>query len=621
MPNNQDEQQQDNLLHKQGKKLIRDKAVKIGKQVGKAAVKVAAKATLAAAKALIGLLVGIGGPYLLILGGIIASVFLIYIATSLIFGGAPGDLDDETRGVQKYIMEAADKTVDMSKPEQLRYRVPHELLIATMQVYDSGPIETYNAIKDLANALRPIFEYETRTGEIVTVTTRCIENGGCSESTNVTKFEVSFLTHVDAWDKKVSVEIKSEKTPWESASRSGGTTKDGNAITISVTSQSDFFSTEETIDTDYSLFDSELSKKPFEYGLESKLAVEAIYQVTGGEIYYKEWLTDNSFVGFDGSVIPGGGVPSEYMQYYLAAEKKYKVDWFYLAAVHFIETTFSTHPLMTSTVGAEGHMQFMPCTWLGWNYSGCKGGLGGVMIPDSIKHSPAEISKYGGYGVDADGDGKADPWNMKDAIFTAARYLNNSGFSKNIEGAIRKYNHSDIYVANVIAKANEFKDASEYIPTPGSTPSLAPGSFMRPAVGRVSSNYGPRVIQGKPGTFHYGTDIANSKGTPIVAVANGVVVKVHTGCPQTGSRTSKCGGGWGNHVRVHHNLQGKVYEGIYAHFTKSAVGTGQQVKQGQLLGTMGMSGMVTGVHLHFELYNGARNGYNNVLNPAHYIPF
>ena len=620
MPDNQQEQEE-SLLEKQTKKLVKDKALKIGKKVGKAVVKVAAKATLAAVKAFIGLLAGIGTPYLLILGGIIVGVFLIYIATAFFFGGDPSDLDAEGRGLQKFIIEVAENTVDMTKEEQIPYRVPPELLIATMQIYDSSAIKTKKAIKELADALRPIFQYEQRSGKIVTVTTTCIEDGQCSKSTETTNFQVSFLVKVDAWDRTMTAEVKEEMTPWESTTQSGGTTSEGKKITVTVDSQSDFFSKEEVIVMDYSLFDSSLSNKPFEYGLESKLAVEAIYQVTGGEIYYKEWLTNNSLVGFDGSVIPGSGVPSEYMQYYLEAEKKYSVDWYYIAAIHFIETGFSTHPTMTSSVGAEGHVQFMPCTWLGWGYSGCKGGLGGLKIPDSIKLSPAEIRKYGGFGVDADGDGKADPWNIKDAIFAAANYLNKSGFSKNIAAAIRKYNHSDVYVANVTAKANELKGQAEYIPTPGSIPSLAPGTFMRPTVGRVSSNYGPRIISGKPGTFHYGTDVANSKNTPIVAVADGVVSKVHTGCPQTGSKTDRCGGGWGNHVRVHHNVQGRTYEAVYAHFTKSAVATGQQVKQGQLLGSMGMSGMVTGVHLHFELYNGPRSGYTNVLNPAHYIPF
>ena len=64
----------------------------------------------------------------------------------------------------------------------------------------------------------------------------------------------------------------------------------------------------------------------------------------------------------------------------------------------------------------------MPCTWVGWGYPSC-GGVGKGNISDSEKTDPAVISQYGGYGVDANGDGKADPWDIEDAIYSAANYL------------------------------------------------------------------------------------------------------------------------------------------------------------------------------------------------------
>jgi len=616
--NPEEEEQQQNIVEKKAKKLVRDKALKAGKKVAKVALKVALKAALGAMKAVIGLLVGVAAPYLLILGAILGVVFIIYIATALFFGGDPGDLNDEAQGIQKVFFDAADGTVDMNRPEQIPYRVPHELLIATAQVFDSGAIKTYNAITSLADALRPIFEYETHKGETTTITTTCTGDGGCSESTSVHSWEVELLVRVDAWDRIMTGEVIKTKTPWETASSSGGTTEDGEAITVSYSVQSDFYEVIETVEIDYTLFDRELTNDPFEYGLESKKSVEAIYEITGGEIYYTEWLTGNSLTEFDGTVIPGSGIPLEYMEIYLAAAKKYGVDWYYLAALHFIETGFSTHPTMISSVGAEGHMQFMPCTFVGWSYPGCKGGLGGTNIPDNIKTDPAQIKKYGGYGVDGDGDGKSDPWNVADAIFTAANYISKSGFSSNIDKAIKAYNHSDVYVNKVKTKAKEFKDSSEFFAGSGTAPELVPGSFMRPAVGRFSSPYGKRSLGSK--SYHYGIDIANSANTPVVAVADGVVIKVHTGCPPVGYIESTCGGGWGNHVRVKHTVQGKVYEAIYAHFTKAAVAVNQQVQQGQILGGMGQSGRVTGVHVHVELYNGLRSGYSNVLNPAQYLP-
>ncbi|SDM15781.1 Transglycosylase SLT domain-containing protein [Paenibacillus sp. OK060] len=66
-------------------------------------------------------------------------------------------------------------------------------------------------------------------------------------------------------------------------------------------------------------------------------------------------------------------IPAEYIPIYQAAAEKYGVPWNLLAAVHRIETRFSTLDPMISSVGAEGHMQFMPCTFIGWGHSSCSG--------------------------------------------------------------------------------------------------------------------------------------------------------------------------------------------------------------------------------------------------------
>jgi Transglycosylase SLT domain len=92
-----------------------------------------------------------------------------------------------------------------------------------------------------------------------------------------------------------------------------------------------------------------------------------------------------------------------------------------LAAINGIETAFGTN-LNVSSAGAVGWMQFMPETWAG-------------------------------YGVDANGDGVADPYNPEDAIFAAANYLSASGMPADTYGAIYAYNHADWYVAEVLANA------------------------------------------------------------------------------------------------------------------------------------------------------------------------
>ncbi|MFS1519438.1 hypothetical protein V1503_23705 [Bacillus sp. SCS-151] len=53
-------------------------------------------------------------------------------------------------------------------------------------------------------------------------------------------------------------------------------------------------------------------------------------------------------------------VPPEFLKIYQEEEKKYTVDWNYLTAIHFVETTFSTIDPMISPVGAERHLQVRP---------------------------------------------------------------------------------------------------------------------------------------------------------------------------------------------------------------------------------------------------------------------
>ena len=93
-----------------------------------------------------------------------------------------------------------------------------------------------------------------------------------------------------------------------------------------------------------------------------------------------------------------------------------------LAAINQIETNFGELSHVTSSAGAIGWMQFMPSTWAR-------------------------------YGVDADGDGIADPYDPEDAIFSAARYLSAAGMPADTPGAILAYNHADWYVAQVLANA------------------------------------------------------------------------------------------------------------------------------------------------------------------------
>ena len=106
---------------------------------------------------------------------------------------------------------------------------------------------------------------------------------------------------------------------------------------------------------------------------------------------------------------------------------------------------------------------------------------------------------------------------------------------------------------------------------------------------RLSSSFGMRKhpILGF-NKMHRGTDFAAPMGTPIMASGSGTV-----------TRARWCGGG-GNCVKIRHN---STYETIYAHMSKFARGVkeGKKVKQGQIIGYVGSTGLSTGPHLHYEV--------------------
>ncbi len=112
---------------------------------------------------------------------------------------------------------------------------------------------------------------------------------------------------------------------------------------------------------------------------------------------------------------------------------------------------------------------------------------------------------------------------------------------------------------------------------------------------RLSSSFGMRKhpILGY-NKMHRGTDFAAPSGTPIMASGSGTI-----------TRARWCGGG-GNCVKIKHN---STYETIYAHMKSFAKGIkeGRKVKQGQIIGYVGSTGLSTGPHLHYEvLVNGKK---------------
>jgi len=119
---------------------------------------------------------------------------------------------------------------------------------------------------------------------------------------------------------------------------------------------------------------------------------------------------------------------------------------------------------------------------------------------------------------------------------------------------------------------------------------------------RLSSSFGMRKhpILGF-NKMHRGTDFAAKTGTPIMASGSGTIMLAKW-----------CGGG-GNCVKIKHN---STYETIYAHMQSFAKGIrkGRKVKQGQIIGYVGSTGMSTGPHLHYEVIINGKKVNSQTLN-------
>ncbi len=128
-------------------------------------------------------------------------------------------------------------------------------------------------------------------------------------------------------------------------------------------------------------------------------------------------------------------------------------------------------------------------------------------------------------------------------------------------------------------------------------------AFRLLSVAYVSSNFNPRRLHPVTGRVkaHRGTDYVAPVGTPIWAAGDGTVEK-------SGYNRFN-----GNYVFIRHS---NTYITKYLHMTKRYVKTGQRVKQGQSVGTLGGTGRVTGPHLHYEfLVNGVHKNPRTVKLP------
>jgi hypothetical protein len=214
-------------------------------------------------------------------------------------------------------------------------------------------------------------------------------------------------------------------------------------------------------------------------------------------------------IGVPNFVIDSFEIPPFLLPIYQACGTEYGIPWEVLASINKIESGFGTN-LNVSSAGAVGWMQFLPSSW--------------------------EM-----YGVDANGDGRKDPYNPVDAICAAASYLKTAGGNKDLYGAIFAYNHADWYVQEVLLYARAYgKLPSDLV---GSLTGLTEGAHFPVAAdaryaddisaraalkssttdSRVSGN-AAEVISSSP--TRRGINIFSREGAPVVAVNDGVIRKL-----------------------------------------------------------------------------------------------
>jgi hypothetical protein len=232
-------------------------------------------------------------------------------------------------------------------------------------------------------------------------------------------------------------------------------------------------------------------------------------------------------IGVPNFFIDSFRIPPFLIPIYQAAGIEYQVPWQVLAGINEIETDYGRN-LSVSSAGAVGWMQFLPSTWKEW-------------------------------GVDANGDGVADPYNPVDAIFTAARYLHAAGASSDLPRAILAYNHAGWYVESVLLRAKLIGGIPSQLIgaltglVEGHFPVAAPAKYADSSVLKLSKNKvksanAAIAIDSNPNAK--GTSIFAKKGSPVIAVNDGKIVGIGT------SRQL------GNYVKLQ-DATGNIY--TYAH--------------------------------------------------------
>jgi len=212
-------------------------------------------------------------------------------------------------------------------------------------------------------------------------------------------------------------------------------------------------------------------------------------------------------IGVPNFVIDSFEIPPFLLPIYQACGTEYGIPWEVLASINKIETGFGTN-LNISSAGALGWMQFLPSSWEA-------------------------------FGLDANGDGRKDPYNPVDAICAAAHYLKLAGAHQDLYQAIFAYNHADWYVQEVLLYARAYgRLPSDLV---GSLTGLTEGAhFPIAADARYADDIAAREALKKGESPEYGNaaevisssptprgiNIFSKEGAPVVAVNDGVIRKL-----------------------------------------------------------------------------------------------
>jgi murein DD-endopeptidase MepM/ murein hydrolase activator NlpD len=161
---------------------------------------------------------------------------------------------------------------------------------------------------------------------------------------------------------------------------------------------------------------------------------------------------------------------------------------------------------------------------------------------------------------------------------------------------------ASLYAYNLIRRASMGPEANTLGRGMFSNPLIDRTTFpsLWPVRGQITAGYGQRMdpFSGE-GAFHPGVDISAHFGTKVQAAADGIVLEAG---PESG---------YGNEILIDH---GYGFTTKYGHLSRIFVVVGQELKRGQVIGSVGMTGKTTGPHLHYEVHI-----HDTPVNPTKYL--